>query len=127
MPDPEILAVLPAAPRELWGPAWLPSSPGSPGLPSRASFSPRLGAAPGKSGLHARGEGERVLALESRELESQRGGTGREGEALTQVACQVSREQFRGMDSAPGLCETLGCLWHLFECELTGSFTLQPF
>lgn len=40
-------------------------------------------------------------------LESQRGGTGREGEVLTQVACQVSREQFRGMDSAPGLCETL--------------------
>ena len=26
-----------------------------------------MGAAPGKSGLHARGEGERVLALESRE------------------------------------------------------------
>lgn len=30
-----------------------------------------------------------------------------EGEVLTQAACQVSREQFRRMDSAPGLCETL--------------------
>ena len=33
-------------------------------LPSLSLF---LDAAPGKSGLHARGEGERVLALESRE------------------------------------------------------------
>ena len=33
----------------------------------RAFFSCMARAAPGKSGLHARGEGERVLALESRE------------------------------------------------------------
>ena len=32
-----------------------------------AVVAPKLYAAPGKSGLHARGEGERVLALESRE------------------------------------------------------------
>ena len=38
-------------------------------------------------------------------LESQRAQVG--AEVLTQVACQVSREQFRRMDSAPRLCETL--------------------
>lgn len=58
-----------------------------------------------------RGVGERPAEAQRMEepgsLESQRGGTGREGKVLTQVACQVSREQFRGMDSAPGLCETL--------------------
>ena len=84
LPDPEVLAVLPVAPRELWGPAWLPGSPGSPGLPSRASSSPRLGVRNGT-----------LLASSSRDLAQGqlRAGAPTNGNWTTTHATPISRDR----------------------------------
>ena len=55
-------------PQLYWeGPSELPERRSSSSAPRRRGSQGASRAAPGKSGLHARGEGERVLALESRE------------------------------------------------------------